>query len=86
MTVENLACQILQVCSRSFPKLVHHLVVTVVQVDDETADRSVLFADGLRLDAFHPSSGDQGLNDNHTKGVMIVATGGGELAIWGNAR
>jgi hypothetical protein len=71
---------------QEFPKLVHNVVVTGVTVDDETADLSIIFGDDLRLDAFNESSGYEGWNYGDTKAVMIVATGGGELAIWTKAQ
>jgi hypothetical protein len=70
---------------QEFPKLVRNMVVTDVRVDNETADLSVHFGDELRLDAFNDSSGYEGWNYTDTKGVTVIATGGGELAIWAKA-
>ena len=67
---------------KELPKLIQNLAVTDVKVDNETADLSVHFGNEIRLDAFNDSSGYEGWTFRDADGIEIIATGGGELAIW----
>jgi hypothetical protein len=64
--------------------LVSKSAVRQVKIDSETADLEIEFENGHRLQVFHESSGHEGWNIASKKGVMIVAMGGGELAVWDN--
>jgi len=68
-----------------FEKTLEHLgaeLVQSVEIDAETSDLYISFSGGKRIDAFNDSSGYEGWNYRDREGVMLVAMGGGQLAIW----
>jgi hypothetical protein len=65
-------------------KLVSRSKVSAIIIDSETADLRIEFANGYSVEVFHESSGHEGWNIASKKGVMIVAMGGGQLAVWDN--
>lgn len=67
---------------QQFPKLIENSIVTDLKLHDETADLSIFFGDDLRLEAFNDSSGYEGWKFSDAKGMEVIATGGGDLAIW----
>jgi hypothetical protein len=64
------------------PEHLHGATVESVEIDPETSDLRIKFSDGARIDAFNDSSGYEGWNYSDRSGVMLVAMGGGRLAIW----
>ena len=56
--------------------------VESVEIDAETADLGIRFNGGKRIEAFNDSSGYEGWNYDDRTGVLRVAMGGGQLAIW----
>jgi hypothetical protein len=60
----------------------HDATVESVEIDQETSDLCIRFSGGIRVDAFNDSSGYEGWNYADQTGVMLVAMGGGQLAIW----
>jgi murein DD-endopeptidase MepM/ murein hydrolase activator NlpD len=65
-------------------RLVSSSSVDGIAIDPETADLRISFQNGCALEVFHESSGHEGWNIASKSGVMIVAMGGGEIAIWEN--
>lgn len=58
--------------------------ISDVAIDDETADLTINFEGGVRLDAFHNSSGHEGwqiMLPSQDDRVLIIALGGGDIAI-----
>ena len=60
------------------------LTVEAIDIHSETADLRLAFGGGTRIDTFNDSSGYEGWNYSDRTGVMLVAQGGGQLAIWSN--
>jgi len=60
------------------------LTIEAIDVNGETADLCLKFGGGARIDTFNDSSGYEGWNYSDRTGVMLVAQGGGHLAIWSN--
>jgi hypothetical protein len=56
--------------------------VQSVEISEETSDSCIRFSGDVRIDAFNDSSGYEGWNYADRAGVMLVAMGGGHLAIW----
>ena len=61
------------------------LTVETIAINGETADLCLTFGGGTRIDTFNDSSGYEGWNYADRDGVMLVAQGGGQLAIWINS-
>jgi len=61
------------------------LTVETIAINGETADLCLTFGGGTRIDTFNDSSGYEGWNYADRDGVMLVAQGGGQLAIWSNS-
>ena len=53
-----------------------------VRLDPESADLTLDFGDGIRLEIWNNSSGYEGWNASGPAGQLVVAMGGGELAVW----
>jgi hypothetical protein len=58
------------------------LTIEAADIDRETADLCLKFSGDVRIDTFNDSSGYEGWNYADRLGVMLVAMGGGKLAIW----
>jgi hypothetical protein len=56
--------------------------VASVDIHEISSDRSITFANGVRLEAFNASSGYEGWNCSLTGGTTVVAQGGGKLSVW----
>ena len=63
-------------------KLLLNKVIESVAVRDDTGDITISFTDGTALEVLNTSSGYEGWQLNDGAGLNVVATGGGELAIW----
>ena len=59
-------------------------VLERIEIDATTADLRLTFSGDSRIDVFNDSSGYEGWNYPDRSGVMIIAIGGGGLAIWDN--
>jgi hypothetical protein len=55
-----------------------------IDLNPETADLCLRFSGSTRLDTFNDSFGYEGWNYRDREGAMVVAMGGGTLAIWSN--
>ncbi|MGB7598962.1 MAG: DUF6188 family protein [Candidatus Sulfotelmatobacter sp.] len=58
--------------------------VEAIDINEQTGDLCIRFGSDARIDAFNNSGGYEGWNYASQSGVMVVAMGGGELAIWSN--
>ena len=58
--------------------------VEAVEINPDTGDLCIRFSGDARIEAFNNSAGYEGWNYADRTGVMVVAMGGGSLAIWGN--
>ena len=55
-----------------------------VAIRDDTGDLTITFNDRAALEVLNTSSGYEGWQLNDGAGLNVVATGGGELALWNN--
>ncbi|MGH8223580.1 MAG: DUF6188 family protein [Woeseiaceae bacterium] len=53
-----------------------------VAIREDTGDLTVSFDDGMALEILNTSSGYEGWQLSDGVGLNVVATGGGELALW----
>ena len=56
--------------------------VKKIAVREETADLLVEFQNSTCLEIFNSSSGYEGWECSSTNGLLVIAQGGGELAMW----
>ena len=49
----------------------------------DTADLTIAFRPGISLEIWNNSSGYEGWDLHDARGFLVVALGGGQLAIWG---
>jgi hypothetical protein len=72
--VVDVPAEVLRVLSRR--------TVEGVRVDEHTADLSIAFKGGARIEAFNASGGYEGWSFGSRSGLGIVAQGGGQIAMW----
>jgi hypothetical protein len=59
-------------------------IIESVEISAETGDLCIRFSGDAGIEAFNNSAGYEGWNYADHGGVMVVAMGGGSLAIWEN--
>jgi hypothetical protein len=63
-------------------RLLGSKTVEDARIDETTADLTIAFASGIRIDVFNDSSGYEGWTFADERGTKLVAQGGGQMAIW----
>jgi Family of unknown function (DUF6188) len=62
--------------------LIANSPVSLVEIQQGSADLSITFENGVRLQAFNGSSGYEGWTCAFESGLTVVAQGGGNLTVW----
>jgi hypothetical protein len=70
--------------ARTSEQIFLNRAITAVKLRDDTGDIAIHFGDRAYLEVLNTSSGYEGWQFGATNGLMVVATGGGELALWEN--